>query len=124
MITAEDAEAAAVFTGAWYAGKPAITVNHFGNGEAWYIGTHLDGEFWKPFVSYLQASAEIPHVPASSPGIEIAHRNGERKYTFVMNMNASAGWIDLDHCATDLLTGEELKLGIVDIPGYGVMILV
>ncbi len=123
VITAEDAEAAAVFTGGWYAGKPAITVNHFGNGEAWYIGTHLDAEFWKPFVSYLQASAEIPHIPATSAGVEIAHRHGERKYTFVINMSVTAGWIDMDYCATDLLTGEELKLGIVDIPGYGVMIL-
>ncbi len=124
VITAEEAEPAAVFTEGWYIGKPAITVNHFGSGEAWYIGTHLNTDFWKPFVSYLQAATDIPHTSATSPGVEIAHRYGNRKYTFVMNMNSSAGWIDLNVPTTDLLTGEELKTGIIDIPGFGVMILV
>lgn len=124
VITAEEAEVAGIFSGGWYAGRPAITVNRFGLGEAWYIGTHLDGAFWKPFVDYLLAASEIPTAPATSEGVEIAHRQGERHYTFVLNMQQGGGWVELDTAQTDLLTGEEVGPGIVSLPGYGVRILV
>ncbi|MHB9133249.1 MAG: beta-galactosidase [Armatimonadota bacterium] len=123
VITSEGAEVAATFTDGWYVGRPAITVNHFGIGQAWYIGTHLEGEFWTPFVNYLLAQQHLPASLQRSAGVDIAHRQGERLYTFVLNMKPEAGWIEIPEMCTDLLTGERLMPGRTMLEPYGVRIL-
>jgi beta-galactosidase len=123
VITAEDAEVAATFADQWYAGRPAITVNRFGRGQAWYIGASLGGDLWTPLVRHLLAQAALPAVRVSG-GVEVSHRQGDRLYTFALNMRNEPGWIELDAPMTDLLTGEVVGSGRVAIEGFGVRVLV
>lgn len=44
VIHLENAQAVAVYEGKYYAGTPAVTVNSFGNGHVFYVGTYLDQE--------------------------------------------------------------------------------
>jgi len=123
VITAEGADTEATFADGWYAGRPAITVNRFGDGQAWYIGTHLDSAFWQSFLKELLAQAHLPSADATSDGVEIAHRQGERRYTFVLNMQQIPGWVELAGTQTDLLTGDAVGPGKVALEPFGVRIL-
>lgn len=124
VITAEEARVVATFTSGWYAGRPAITVNRFGDGQAWYVGTHLEEEaFWQPFLHSLLTQAQLANAPHTSEGVEIARRQGDMLYTFVMNMQPVDGWVEIEQVRMDQITGEFLSPGRIPLPPYGVRIL-
>ena len=81
-------------------------------------------DFWTPFVAHLTQAQKIPAAPPVSERVEVARRQGQRLYTFVMNMHPSEGWIDLPKPCEDLLSGEKLPVGRAPLAGYGVRILV
>ena len=124
IITADHAQVMATFAANYYQGRPAITVNKVGRGQVWYIGTQLGVDFWTPFVAHLTQAQKIPAAPPVSERVEVARRQGQRLYTFVMNMHPSEGWIDLPKPCEDLLSGEKLPVGRAPLAGYGVRILV
>ncbi len=53
LIQLEGAEAIAQYTNDFYAGKPALTVNQFGEGEAYYIASRNNSSFHQAFYSNL-----------------------------------------------------------------------
>lgn len=111
LISAETAHVLGVFTEQWYAGRPAVTVNHIGKGSAWYVGTQFGDEFWTPFLRSLCETASVPMAPPHLTGIEVVRRTGARMYTFVTNHTTTQGWIELAQPFRDLLTGEVLPAG-------------
>jgi beta-galactosidase len=124
VITADTARVVGAFTGHWYAGRPAITVNRYGKGEAWYVGCEMGMDFWQPFIGHLAARLGLPTAPPTSERVEVARRRGRRLYTFVMNMNPAEGWIDLPRPQWELLSDERLGPGRVRLPKFAVRILV
>jgi beta-galactosidase len=49
IISCITAQPYAIFSENWEKGKPAITVNNFGKGKAWYIGTEPEKSFVSSF---------------------------------------------------------------------------
>ena len=124
VLTADSAEVIAEFTDNYYAGRPAVTMNTVGDGQAWYVGTQLGIDFWSPLVAHLCAETGVPRIPAASDRVEVARRQGERLYTFALNMHPEAGWVEIAQPLTDLLTGEAFPAGRVPLAGYGVRIFI
>ena len=84
ILTPTTAQTLATYQSEFYAGQAAVTGNHYGKGEAYYVGTELDStlmhHFLAPFVKELTTLVQTP------AGIEIASRENDNcTYYFVLN---------------------------------------
>jgi beta-galactosidase len=79
------ARAVTQFSGGPAAGKPAITVNDFGDGRAWYVSTKLDGADLESLViEVLDGAGVATHEPPI--GVETVQRSSDQAdFLFVIN---------------------------------------
>ena len=126
LIHAETASVLATYGSDFYAGRPALTVNAFGKGRAYYIASRNDERFLADFYAGLDRQLGLLRaVDAPLPaGVSAQLRSdGARRFVFLMNFNPTETRVGLGGLAgTDLLTGE-LVSGQVSLPGYGVMVI-
>jgi beta-galactosidase len=126
LIHAESAEVLAEYAADFYAGRPALTVNRFGEGKAYHIASRNDDRFLDDFYGALardlgllrSLDADLP------PGVSAQLRtDGERAYVFLMNFTPAPARVDLGNSGyTDLLTGAQVS-GEAELAAYGVMVL-
>ncbi|WP_054860699.1 beta-galactosidase [Gracilibacillus sp. JCM 18860] len=126
LIQLEGAEAIAQYTNDFYAGKPALTVNQFGEGEAYYIASRNNSSFHQAFYSNLAKQLGLKKaLDGSLPkGVSAQVRtDGEKEFIFLMNFSNQTKSVDLaDNRYQDLLNDQELT-GIVTLDGFSVKIL-
>ncbi len=125
IIHLRGAKALASYETDFYAGMPALTVNIYGKGEAYYIGTEPEGAFLTDFGKYLCGRLDIKSPYPVSDGIEITRRVNDRKdVVFVLNYEKEAeGWVDLGtDVFTDLISGKEVT-GKTAVGPYDVLVL-
>jgi beta-galactosidase len=119
-------EVLATYARDFYAGRPALTVNRYGQGQAYYITSRNDERFLDDFYGALSAELRLRRsLDADIPGGVSAQlrTDGEHEYVFLMNFNAEPASIDLGRAAyTDLLTGSPVG-GQITLDTYGVMVL-
>ncbi|MFB3881886.1 MAG: beta-galactosidase [Armatimonadota bacterium] len=120
----EGAEAVAVYGNDFYAGRPALTRNRFGKGQAWYVGADPEPALVEALLAHICAEAGVAPTLAAPPRVEVQQRNkGGRTFTFVLNHDEKPVEVDLGPIAgTELLGGKELK-GKATLPGRGVWII-
>ncbi|MBD3317050.1 MAG: beta-galactosidase, partial [Chitinivibrionales bacterium] len=126
LIHTEKAEALAAYGDEFYAGRPALTVNSFGNGHAYYIASRNTEPFLDDFYGRISTDLGIrPVVDAELPeGVTAQLRtDGESRFVFVLNLMRQARTIELKKGAfEDMLTGERIE-GTFDLAEYGVRVL-
>ncbi len=122
----EGAEVLATYGSDFYASEPAVTVNPFGEGLAYYVGTALDPDALSGFVSKLCADKAVaPPLPDIAQGVEVIPRVSPTGETllYVLNHTAEAVTVPLPaENQRDLLTGRTLS-GPTTLEGRGVLIL-
>lgn len=126
VIRAEGAETLARYADDYFAGSPALTVNKYGKGLAYYIASRNEARFLNDFYSQLISSLSINRVFDTNlpEGVVATKRSdGQNKYIFLMNFNDFPEDINLNATYMDLLTKEKLCDRITLKP-YGVAILV
>jgi len=125
-IHAEGADVLATYGSDFYAGDPAVTVNRFGAGRAYYLATALGADALSALMQKLCDDLGIPPtLPNVPPGVEALPRvsPGGETLTYLLNHNAHAVTVPLpegEH--DDLLTGRKLS-GQAVLEAYGVAIL-
>ena len=126
LIHAEGAQVLATYGGDFYAGRPALTVNASGRGEAYYLATYPDERFMRDFYGALieklklrrALAAELPQGVTAQP-----RADGRREYVFLLNFNRKLSRVNLGAVNfTDALTGKKVPR-MVTLSGYGTMIL-
>lgn len=126
LIHTEGATVLAQYKEDFYAGRPALTVNTFGQGKAYTIASNNDNRFLRDFYGALARELELLRsLNAELPyGVSAQLRtDGKHKYIFVMNFNTETTTIDLGNVVyTDLLTGEEIT-GPTALAKYEVRVL-
>ncbi|MEK3986560.1 beta-galactosidase [Paenibacillus sp. FSL K6-3166] len=124
LIHAEGAEVLAEYGSDFYKGMPALTVNNFGEGKAYYVATSPEAGFLKGFLANLCADKNIQPLVTAPEGIESVQRVKEgASYLFLLNH--TTGDLSADIGATertDLLTGNKVS-GSAVVPARGVLIL-
>jgi beta-galactosidase len=81
----------------FYAGRPALTVNSYGKGKAYFIGARTTGEFLHDFYCGLAEEKNIRRaLDAELPeGLSAQVRtDGKTDYTFVMNFTSKTVRLD------------------------------
>ncbi len=125
LVHAEGAQVLATYGDDFYAGRPAVTENSFGQGRAYYIATDAEASFLDDFYGRLLEERGIMQLLETPAGVEVTLRETEqRRLLFVLNHNAEVTQVTLpegqrfrDHLGTGLV-GNTLEL-----PVYGVSIL-
>ncbi|WP_040950101.1 beta-galactosidase [Gorillibacterium massiliense] len=123
----EGAETLAVYGDDFYAGRPVLTVNRLGYGQAYHLAARVaDASFYELLYGHIAQKAGVSkvlnsHLPA---GVTAQIRSdGEHDYLFLMNFSGKEAEVELDSADyADVETGaaEErfVRLGV-----YGVRIL-
>ncbi|NLO49013.1 MAG: beta-galactosidase [Clostridiales bacterium] len=126
LIHAETADVLAVYKSDFYAGRPAVTVNSFGKGKAYYLAARTEERFLDVFYQKLADKkglmralhCELPE------GVTAQLRcGGGRKFIFLMNFSEAEKIVDIPgFLYKDLLTGEMYNDRISLLP-YGVKVM-
>lgn len=126
LIHAEGARVLATFGNDFYAGRPALTVNDFGKGQAYYVASRNDEAFMDSFFGKLAERLDLLRaLPVELPeGVTAQLRSdGQNRFIFVMNFNPAPATVDLGAASyRSLLSGQSVT-GPLGLPAYGVEIL-
>ena len=110
IIHSEGAEVLATYASEFYEGTPAMTVNTYGKGKAYYQTFRDTGAFKDRFIGKIIDEIGIEGaVPQKMPTNTSAHKryDGDTTYLFVENYSDKpVSRIALDAPYTDMLTGE------------------
>ncbi|MFD0692905.1 beta-galactosidase [Paenibacillus sp. GCM10027628] len=128
LIHTEGAETLAVYGGDFYEGRPAITVNRFGKGKAYYLAARGQDSFHRVFYKRIFSEAGIVSALQTELPSEVTvqlRSDGEYEYVFVMNFSSSEQMIRMDdNSYTEILSGNQVSaLESLELPPYGVRIL-
>ena len=126
IIHAEGAAVLATYGSDFYAGTPAVTVNPFGQGEAYYLATALGPEALSGFFAKLCADKAIaPPLPYLPDGVEVVPRVSPSGETLLYLLNHTDQSVEIPlprDTFQDLLTGQS-RLDKVTLAKYGAAIL-
>ncbi|MEB7500166.1 beta-galactosidase [Leclercia pneumoniae] len=107
LIHTETAQALATYRDDFYAGRPAVTVNRFGNGKAWHVASRNDPQFQRDFFAGIINELALPQAVDADfpPGVvATARTDGESTWVFVQNFTAQQQLITLPEGYTDSMT--------------------
>lgn len=127
VIHTEGAQVLAKYERDFYVDSPAVTVNQFGNGQAYYLASRNQSDFNDAFYGKLVDQLRINSIVSEDlpNGVSVQVRtNGSEAYIFVMNFNNTVKSLTLanDHKYYDLLTQKYINTTF-EIKPYGVYVL-
>jgi beta-galactosidase len=107
----------------FYAGRPAITMNNYGDGKAIYIGTISHQPFYHDLVVWLRQLVGLFPLLKVPDTVEVSLRQKEgRRVYFLLNHQHTPVRISFFKPMHDFLSGKELT-GNLDLPPHGVLVL-
>lgn len=126
VIHAEGADVLATYGSEFYKGMPAVTVNRFGKGRAYYIASRNDRKFHDDFYGALIRRLGLPvaldiRLPE---GVTAQSRtDGEKRVTFLLNFRNKDAKLDFGAAVyRDRISGRTVT-GNTALPKYTAMIL-
>lgn len=121
----EGAQALAEYQEDFYAGTPVITCNSFGKGEAYYIGTSSEKDFYARLICELCEKQNIKPAAKAPAGVEAVERvRNHEHYLFLLNHSEEQKEVIVPEESTDLLTGTAYhKEDSLTLAAKGVVIL-
>lgn len=121
VIHSEGARVLGTYDKDFYQGTPAVTVNEYGSGKAYYIAARCEEAFSDDFYGKLVRELGIPAVlkGGKPAGVSAMVRSdGEQEYVFLLNFTPEEVTVDVCCGGTSLLTGTDVS-GKVVLPPCG-----
>ena len=116
IIEPRGAEALAFYSGEYYKGMPAVTVNSFGKGKGYYIGFEPDDRSMKRIMDQITNKLRIAPIAEAQEKLEIVRRaSAGENYYFVLNHSA-------ENVEFNPEPGWELVLGTNILEPYGIAV--
>lgn len=124
LLTLTSGRALYYYGADFYAGTPAITVNDFGRGKSYYLGTKADPAFLARWITKICQDLQITSKFKMDSGIELVQRENEKQiFNFVINHQDQVATIDFGtFTGVDLLTGKTCT-GLSQLAPRAVLIL-
>ena len=108
----------------FYQGMPVITKNKFGEGNAYYLATASNEEFYQKFLKDICEENGVKPVLNVPKGVEVTSRENEKEQViFVLNHNEKESIITLPVAMWDIISKEKYDAGPVTIAKKDVKIL-
>ena len=126
LIHLNGAEALAEYTMDFYSGMPAITKNSYGKGKAYYVGSRLNSEFNKDFITELANEINIDrNINIDLPeGVTVTKRENDKKeYFFIQNYSDNEQKLDLKNYEFTNVINNTKITGSLNLNKYDVVIL-
>jgi beta-galactosidase len=124
VIHLDGAQALATYERDFFSGGPAITVNRFGQGTAFYLGARIENPGLAQLLDLVCKQAKVsPLLPVQQP-VEVTLRRGDGK-SFLFLLNHSDAPVSVPLAAyrgTDLLTDARVS-GQLQLGSFGVAII-
>ncbi len=126
LIHAETAEVLGVYQDDFYAGRPAVTRNAWGKGQAYYLAARTGSDFLQDFyqmIAYQHSVTASTAMQLPEGVVATARQSGERTYIFVQNYGDQAVTLDLteeSRALKPLLNGDVLNGHHYPLPAFGV----
>lgn len=117
IIHANEAEILGEYEKDFYAGCPAVTVNSYGKGKAYYVAFRNDSSFAEDFLSQFDITPDADIK--LSDGVYLRKRG---ELVFVMNFSDEERTVTLDKEYTDVIRDEKIN-GEVKLPVCGYLVL-
>lgn len=112
LIHSEGARELGAYQKDFYAGMPAVTVNDFGKGKAYYVATRSDAAFYSLFLQDVCEECGITPLFESVEGVEVTARENENgRFLFLLNHNDTFSRVWIEEDCVDLLTDERISGG-------------
>lgn len=105
------AESLAEYGSDFFEGMPALTVNHYGKGKAYYVASLPNNDFLQQFLKQVCAEQGVESVLDAPKNVEAVIRSSEdHEYLFIMNHNYEAVEVTLPEGKyVDLLTQKTME---------------
>ncbi|WP_279025056.1 beta-galactosidase [Gibbsiella quercinecans] len=119
LIHTESAQALATYRTDFYAGQPAVTVNPFGKGKAWYVASRNDLAFQRDFFGHIIDALRLPRAVESHfpPGVvATARTDGETAFVFIQNFTVQQQTLTLPAGYTDCIDRQAISGEVVLAP--------
>jgi len=124
LIHSEGAEVLATYGDDFYQGRPVLTKNRFGKGQAWYVASSPEPKFLEGLMKQLCEEKGVNPELAAPEGVEVTKRiKGGKSYLFLLNHQNVRKTIHLTAVSgKELLTNQEV-VELIELPAYGVAII-
>ena len=123
IIHAEDAQVLAAYGEDFYAGGPCVTVNEYGQGKAYYIGTQPEQDFLEELMKVIVKDSGIKPLYPAEAGMELTRRVSEKgDVVFAINHNKHTSWVDFGEEQLINLMNDEVLTGKVQLAAGDVLV--
>lgn len=123
LINPEECEVLATYSRDFYAGRPAVTLNKFGNGKAIYLGTMSHSYFYHDLIAWLRQMTGIFSVLKVPDSVEVSMRQKDDTIIyFLLNHHHSPVRLQFYKPVHDYLTGATFS-GKYDLQAHEVLVL-
>jgi beta-galactosidase len=124
QITLAGAQVHATFAGPAAGGRPAVTRNAFGEGEAWYVTTRLDRQSMARVLNAATTSAGVEPTFAAPAGVEASRRYaGRSSILFLLNHRDVAVEVPIAAAGVNLVDGSAVHPGLLRLGPYGAAVI-
>jgi len=123
IIHTEDAQVLAAYGEDFYAGGPCVTVNEYGQGKAYYIGTQPEQDFLEELMKVIVKDSGIKPLYPAEAGMELTRRVSEKgDVVFAINHNKHTSWVDFGEEQLINLMNDEVLTGKVQLAAGDVLV--
>ncbi len=126
LFHTKTANVVATYSDDFYAHRPAVTVNHYHEGHAYYVGARTKQDFIDDFVGFLlQRHSVASHLNTRLPeAVSVSIRtNGREQFVFLMNFSQKTQSIMSEQLhGRELFTAMAIKGSIILKP-FGVAVV-
>lgn len=123
VIQPKECQVLATYAKEFYSGRPAITLNEFGDGKAIYIGTMCHQYFYYDLVVWLRQLCNLFPLMKVPDTVEVSMRQKEgTRIFFLLNHQNTPVRITFYKPMHDFLTATTFT-GNYDLPPHGVLVL-
>lgn len=126
LFHTETAQVVANYSTDFYAGQPALSVNSYGDGSAYYIGFRSNSDFLTDFYKGLTQEISLKKaLPIDLPaGVSVQTRtDGKHKYLFIMNFSPDTKSLSLENDTyLDFLSQTKIE-GNLQLNPFGIKLL-
>lgn len=98
----------------FYQGKPSLSVNQYGKGNAYYIGARTNSDFLDTFYRSLIQTHDLTNkwIVKGNKYVSVQSREGKQEVYFMMNFSEAPQSIQVAGRSIDLITGKKLSTTI------------